>query len=656
MAISRTYLIISFFVNLIPYVSSVTFDLKRIGPQSANLEIVTEGTTAYISKDGIQLTPDSGSFLPSVSGKVGRATYIRPLHLWDRKSGDLASFFTDFSFVIGSNSRVTTGGGLTFFLAQNNSVITSGRKAMGLPVNLTSMKAISPFVSVKFVTPGDYSQDHVGISINSLDSVVFQKWSRFIPHGGLCTGRITYDSISKNLTVSYTGFQNYSTVGYDDLVYTVDLRNELPEWVILGFSAASGFLINQIHTVKSWCFRSTDLPADGKNSKVGLIVVVWAVVIFVVVILIVVLRRWKLKKMCDEDEEEHGFYVAMNNDFEIGTGPKRFSYHKLARSTGNFAENEKLGEGGFGSVYKGFLKDCNTYVAVKKVSRRSKQGIKEYASELKIISRLRHRNLVQLVGWCHENRELLLVYEFMENGSLDLHLFKEKTLLTWDTRYKIALGLSSALMYLHEEWEQCVLHRDIKSSNVMLDSNFNPKLGDFGLAKLVEHEKCSKTTVLAGTWGYMAPECVVTGKVSKESDVFSFGVVALEIASGRRTVVYNSEDSQVRLVEWVWELYGTRTILEAVDPRLGSDFDVEEMKRLMIVGLWCAHPDPEQRPSMRQLIQVLKFESSIPNLPSEMPVATYLATHTSLFYGLTTMVRNQLSKLGKDSRSKESDS
>ncbi|KAJ0935201.1 putative protein kinase RLK-Pelle-L-LEC family [Helianthus annuus] len=175
----------------------------------------------------------------------------------------------------------------------------------------------------------------------------------------------------------------------------------------------------------------------------------------------------------------------------------------------------------------------------------------------------------------------------MENGSLDSHLFKHTSLLTWTTRYKIVHDLASALLYLHEEWEQCVLHRDIKSSNVMLDSGFNAKLGDFGLAKLVDHEKGSQTTMLAGTLGYMAPECVITGKATKESDVFSFGVVALEIACGRKPIEYKAQEKQVRLIQWVWELYGSGTLLEAADPSLGSEYDEEEIQRLMIVGLWC---------------------------------------------------------------------
>ncbi|KAF5765509.1 putative protein kinase RLK-Pelle-L-LEC family [Helianthus annuus] len=316
----------------------------------------------------------------------------------------------------------------------------------------------------------------------------------------------------------------------------------------------------------------------------------------------------------------------MNNEFEMrAAGPRKFSYLELARSTAGFAEEGKLGQGGFGGVYKGFLEDQNTYVAVKRVSKTSRQGIKEYASEVRVISRLRHRNLVQLIGWCHEKGELLLVYEYMENGSLDFHLFKEKSLLTWSTRYKIAIGLASALFYLHEEWEQCVLHRDIKSSNVMLDSNFNVKLGDFGLAKLVDHEKGSQTTTrLAGTFGYMAPEYLLTGKASKESDVFSFGVVALEIACGRKPIVDEAQDNQIRLIDWVWDLFGSGILLEAVDSRLKLAFEEEQIKRLMIVGLWCVHPDSGLRPTMRHTIQVLKYEAPLPVLPSKMPVASYV--------------------------------
>ncbi|CAL5434647.1 unnamed protein product [Camellia sinensis] len=165
----------------------------------------------------------------------------------------------------------------------------------------------------------------------------------------------------------------------------------------------------------------------------------------------------------------------------------------------------------------------------------------------------------------------------MPNGSLDSHLFKDNTFLAWLTRYNITKGLAAALFYLHEEWEQCVLHRDIKSSNIILDSKFNAKLGDFGLARLVDHGRVSQTTVLAGTMGYMAPECLVTSKSSKESDVYSFGIVASEIACGRKPIDLMAKEGHMRLVEWVWELYGRGNLLEAADAKLG-DFDEEQME------------------------------------------------------------------------------
>ncbi|KAK3432937.1 hypothetical protein EUGRSUZ_D00453 [Eucalyptus grandis] len=261
---------------------------------------------------------------------------------------------------------------------------------------------------------------------------------------------------------------------------------------------------------------------------------------------------------------------------------------KYIRKTFQLFEKLSHGEGGFGRVYEGYLTSMNANVAIKKINPGSRQGIKEFATEVMTISRLRHRNLVQLIGWCHEKKELLLIYEFMSNG------------------------IASALLYLHEEWEQCVIHRDIKSSNLMLDYDFNAKIGDFGLARLVDHTKRLQTTVLAGTMGYMAHEYIYTSKASKESDVYSFGVVLLEITCGRDVIKPRAEEGQVRLVDWVWELYGTERLLDAVAPKLGIDFDGRQLECLMVVGLWCAHPDYTACPSIREASNVLNFNTSAP--------------------------------------------
>ncbi|GLT98022.1 hypothetical protein SLE2022_155550 [Rubroshorea leprosula] len=320
--------------------------------------------------------------------------------------------------------------------------------------------------------------------------------------------------------------------------------------------------------------------------------------------------------------DELAFNVSFGDELGNDTGPREFSYNELSKATKNFAEEEKLGEGGFGSVYKGLLRGSNSYVAVKRVSRRSRQGIKEFTSEVKIISKLKHKNLVKLIGWCHE-KELLLVYEFMPNSSLDSHLFKGRSLLPWKLRFKIVQGLASGLLYLHEEGDFCVLHRDIKTNNIMLDLNFNAKLGDFGLARLVDHEKGSRTTLMAGTIGYMAPECHRTGKASKETDVYSFGVVALEMACGRRSIEPKYDENEASLVAWVWEAYENQRLFDVVDKKLSKDFDFKEMECLLIVGLWCAHPIDTVRPSIKQAMQVLNFDTALPKLPSKITIPMY---------------------------------
>ncbi|GLU08932.1 hypothetical protein SLE2022_258160 [Rubroshorea leprosula] len=363
--------------------------------------------------------------------------------------------------------------------------------------------------------------------------------------------------------------------------------------------------------------RKNSERKNPKRLRVGIIIAIFALMLGLGFILF--LFWWKRK---ENKEDVLAFDASVGDKFGNGLGPREFSFDELSKATKNFADEEKLGEGGFGAVYKGFLRDSNTNVAVKRVSRRSKQGIKEFVSEVKIISRLRHKNLVKLIGWC-QKKELLLVYEFMPSGSLDFHLFKGRSLIPWKVRYKIVQGLASTLLYLHEEGDLCVLHRDIKASNIMLDSTFNAKLGDFGLARLVDHEKGSQTTLLAGTLGYIAPECHRTGKASKDSDVYSFGIVVLEIACGRRSIEPTYDEQQASLVAWVWEAYENQMLLDVADEKLSKDFNVKEMEYLLLVGLWCAHPSRSMRPSIRQAIQVLNFEAAPPNISSKMPVRNY---------------------------------
>ncbi|XP_050371599.1 L-type lectin-domain containing receptor kinase IX.1-like [Argentina anserina] len=649
----------------------LTFNFPNFPPSVAS-DIFMEGNA---SADGsLRLTKSAVDVEKNQS--VGRATYHQPFLLRQISTGKLADFTSNFTFVIDSRGNPLYGDGLAFFIAPNGSELNStiGRGgALGLPVINppdTESSYMFPFVAVEFdifnnplTSVQDPAGDHVGIDVNSTKSLITGRWNGSVVNGGINCAMVSYDSVTKNLSVAYTSYVNGAPV-MRYVHHKVDLEKCLPEWVIVGFSAATG-ATTALHKINSWSFNSTLLddenstsvdpapiePTSG-NANVGLVVglVVGGVVISVGLLsLIWFLFCRKRRETTEEssDDDTRVLYDLDAEDFEKGTGPRKFSYNELVLATSDFAQGEKLGEGGFGGVYRGFIKDMNSYAAVKKISRGSKQGLKEYAAEVSIISRLRHRNLVQLIGWCHE-KKLLLVYEFMPNGSLDSHLFKEKSLLTWEVRYNIAHGLASGLLYLHQEWDQCVLHRDIKSSNVMLDANYNAKLGDFGLAKLVDHGKLSQTTVVAGTMGYMAMEYVTTGKASKETDVYSFGVVALEIACGRKPIDYSYEKEQINMVEWVWELYGEGKIIEAADPKLCGEFDEKQMECLMIVGLWYSHPDHNCRPLIQQAIQVLNFEVPLPNLPLKMPVAFAPQLTLSMLYSGDT-TRGQSESSGYDS-------
>lgn len=291
--------------------------------------------------------------------------------------------------------------------------------------------------------------------------------------------------------------------------------------------------------------------------------------------------------------------------------PRKFSYQTLACATNNFSEKDKLGEGATGSVFKGFLRELSCSVAVKRIVFGSKYGMESYLPEVKVLAKLKHDNLASLVGWSCNKKELLIAYEFVANKTLEYHLFKETVLLTWGQRKTIARGLASALLYLHEEREQSVLHCDIKSDNILLDSNFSPKLCDFGLARPAEDEQGSGyPTVLTGAPGYLAPECKTSGKATKESDIYSFGVVVLQMACGKPAVEQFQENGmkfELKLVDWVCEKIERGENVSAVaDPRLGLSYDEKEMEQLVFVGLSCANPNPYDRPSIWEIIEVLK--------------------------------------------------
>ncbi|KAK9673938.1 hypothetical protein RND81_12G200300 [Saponaria officinalis] len=292
---------------------------------------------------------------------------------------------------------------------------------------------------------------------------------------------------------------------------------------------------------------------------------------------------------------------------------KIFSYKELCDTTNNFANDKLLGEGGFGKVYKGFID--KQVVAVKQLDRNGMQGNREFLVEVLMLSLLNHANLVNLVGYCAEGTQRLLVYEFMAKGSLEDHLLDlkpEKTPLDWKTRMKIAEGAARGLEYLHETANPPVIYRDFKASNILLDEEFNPKLSDFGLAKLGPMgEETHVVTRVMGTYGYCAPEYAATGQLTTKSDVYSFGVVFLEIITGRRVFDTSRPEEEQNLVEWAQPLFRDKSKFHLMaDPLLNGDFPTKGLYQALGIAAMCLQEEASTRPYISDVVTALEFLSS----------------------------------------------
>nr|XP_004295664.2 PREDICTED: probable leucine-rich repeat receptor-like serine/threonine-protein kinase At3g14840 isoform X1 [Fragaria vesca subsp. vesca] len=299
---------------------------------------------------------------------------------------------------------------------------------------------------------------------------------------------------------------------------------------------------------------------------------------------------------------------------DLQTG--KFSLRQIKDATKNFDISNKIGEGGFGPVYKGQLSD-GTIIAVKQLSAKSKQGNREFVNEIGMISALQHPHLVKLYGCCIEGNQLLLVYEYMENNSVGRALFgaKESQLkLDWPTRHKICVGIAKGLAYLHEESRLKIVHRDIKATNVLLDKNLDPKISDFGLAKLDEDDSTHISTRIAGTYGYMAPEYAMRGYLTDKADVYSFGILVLEMVSGRCNTTYRSKEESFYILDWALLLQEKASLLDLVDPRLGCDFNKEEVMITINVALLCCNITAALRPAMSLVVSMLEGRARVADL------------------------------------------
>lgn len=292
----------------------------------------------------------------------------------------------------------------------------------------------------------------------------------------------------------------------------------------------------------------------------------------------------------------------------IATQEQRtFSYETLVAATNNFHVHNKLGQGGFGPVYKGKLNDGRE-IAVKKLSRGSNQGKTQFVAEAKLLTRVQHRNVVNLYGYCIHGREKLLVYEYVPLESLDKFLFRsnKKQELDWKRRFDIINGVARGLLYLHEDSHICIIHRDIKAANILLDEKWVPKIADFGLARLFPEDETHVNTRVAGTHGYMAPEYLMHGHLSVKADVYSYGVLVLELISGHRNSSSDSAFNGDNLLNWAYKLYKKGKWLEMVDPTVASSVTTTEQVEVCIrVSLLCTQGDPQLRPTMGRVVLML---------------------------------------------------
>ncbi|PIM97973.1 Serine/threonine protein kinase [Handroanthus impetiginosus] len=304
-----------------------------------------------------------------------------------------------------------------------------------------------------------------------------------------------------------------------------------------------------------------------------------------------------------------------NEDLELPL----FKFATIVAATNNFSMENLIGEGGFGSVYRGRLL-AEGEIAVKRLSRTSGQGLEEFKNEVILIAKLQHRNLVRLLGCCIEGEERMLIYEYMHNKSLDYFVFdqNQRTILTWPMRFNIIMGIARGLLYLHHDSRLKIIHRDLKTSNILLDGNLNPKISDFGIARIFgEEQSIARTKRVVGTYGYMSPEYAIDGKFSVKSDIFSMGVVILEIVSGKKNRGFNHHDHYHGLLGHAWLLWKENRFLELIDECLNDTFIESQVKRCVQVGLLCVQKFAEDRPIMSSLLLMLGTDGAILPEPKE---------------------------------------
>ncbi|KAG2548818.1 L-type lectin-domain containing receptor kinase SIT2-like [Panicum virgatum] len=621
---------------------------------------------AGLDLDGMAVVdPDGKLMLTNVTSQLkGHAFHPAPLRFHDKAPAPVStqnrtarSFSTTFVFAIAAEYVTVSGNGLAFFVAPSKNLsAASPSQFLGLFNNKNNGNASNHIFAVELDTIlnpefRDINSNHVGVDVNGLVSVAAKPAGYYADDDtGVFKNLSLYSGDAMQVWVDYDGRATLLNVTLAPaeaakprkplISVAVDLSAVVNDTAYVGLSSSTGPFRTR-HYVLGWSFALdgaapmldyAKLPrmprravAKRRSRALDVALPVAVPLLALAAVACVSLLAWRRFR-----------YAELREDWEVEFGPHRFAYKDLFRATGGFDDGEHLlGVGGFGRVYKGVLPESGTEVAVKVVSHShdARQGMRQFVSEVASIGRLRHRNIVQLLGYCRRRGELLLVYDYMPNGSLDrwLHGGRGAPPLSWERRLRAIRGVAAGLLYLHEDWEQVVIHRDVKASNVLLDAEMNARLGDFGLARLYERGAGAQTTHVVGTMGYLAPELARTRRVTPATDVFAFGAFVLEVVCGRRPIERgggggDDDDGRlVLLVDRVLELCHAGALADAADARLRGEYPAEEAALVLKLGLLCSHPVPGERPSMRQVVQYLDGDAPLPSPPRSYQSFTALA-------------------------------
>ena len=568
---------------------------------------------------------------------IGRALYPQKIPTKKPNSSYVYPFSTSFIFSMVPYKNTLPGHGMVFIFVPFTGIegATSSQN-LGL-LNYTNGNSKSHVFGVEFDVFknqefDDISANHVGIDMNSLKSVEAHDagyWPNSQGSNNTNSGAQDEKSFKE---LKLNNGENYQVwIDYSDSLINVtmapvglarpqrpllsvplNLSEVFEDEMYVGFTSSTGQLV-QSHKLLAWSFSNSNfslsemlittglpsfvLPKSSIVRSKGFIAGVTVGGFFVIGLGALFWIKRQRRRARERGEME---------EWELEYWPHRITYQEIEAATKGFSEENVIGVGGNGKVYKGVLKGGGAEIAVKCISHEN-DGMREFLAEISSLGRLKHRSLVGLRGWCkREKGSFMLVYDYMENGSLDKWVFEcdESKMLSYEDRIRILKDVASAVLYLHEGWEAKVLHRDIKASNVLLDKDMNGRLGDFGLARMHDHGQVPNTTRVVGTVGYLAPEVIRSGRASAQTDVFGFGVLILEVMCGRRPI----EEGKPPLEEWAWQFMVQGQLLNALDERLRArgGFDEEEVEKVLHLGLLCAYPDPSARPSMRQVVKVLE--------------------------------------------------